>query len=96
MNPESLSRQRGAAQWEDEGGSQHLPAAATFPLEVFDEHEKRVLAFLGASILSLWDGMPEDFRRAALRREAAQEAYDAEWVRSRLAGLMRGQPDMAK
>ena len=70
--------------WESEGGAPMPIAPDTFPIEVLDDTEKRVLSFLGASILSLWDTLPDDFRRAALRREAAQAVFDREKLRQRI------------
>lgn len=89
MSDTPFSDSQNLAEWEDEGGALYLAAADTFPLEVYDEQEKRVLAFLGASVLSLWEGLPEDFRRVALRREAAQDAYNESVIRARLSRLLR-------
>ncbi len=78
--------------WDDEGGSQLISLARSFAIEEFEESERRILAFLGASILSLWDELPPDARQRVLNREIAQAAFDRSALKARIARIAGGVP----
>lgn len=73
--------------WDDEGGSQLASLAQAFAIEEFEVSERRILAFLGASVLSLWDELPLDARRRVLNSEIAQAAFDRSVLKARIARI---------
>lgn len=78
---------RAQERWDNEGGSQIFSLAASFEIEEFEESERRILAFLGASVLSLWDDLPASDRQRVLNHEAAQAAFDKSAIKAKLARL---------
>lgn len=76
--------------WDDEGGSQLASLANSFAIEEFAASERRILAFLGASVLSLWDDLPVDARQRMLNREIAQAAFDKSVLKVKIARLAAG------
>lgn len=76
--------------WDDEGGSQWLSLALSFAIDEIEESERRILAFLGASIFSLWAEFPADARQRILNREAALAAFDGSALKARIARIARG------
>jgi len=73
--------------WDDEGGSQLASLAKSFAIEEYEESERRILAFLGASILSLWDELPLDARQQVLNRQNAQAAFTKSALKAKIARL---------
>lgn len=71
--------------WDDEGGSQLASLAKSFAIEEYEESERRILAFLGASILSLWDELPLDARQQVLNRQNAQAAFTKSALKAKIA-----------
>ncbi|AUL17971.1 hypothetical protein [Bordetella bronchiseptica] len=82
--------------WDNEGGSQIFSLAASFELEEFEESERRILAFLGASVLSLWDDLPATDRQRVLNREAAQAAFDKSAIKAKIASFVAGDVTQGK
>ena len=76
--------------WDNEGGSQLASLAQSFAMEEYEESERRILAFLGASILSLWDELPLDARQQVLNRQSAQAAFTKSALKAKIARLARG------
>lgn len=75
--------------WDNEGGSQIAELAKSFALEKLEETDRRILEFLGASILSLWDELPIDARQKVLNRELVQRTFDESVVKARIARLFK-------
>ncbi|MVW72119.1 hypothetical protein [Bordetella sp. 15P40C-2] len=80
---------RGLESWDNEGGAQIATLAAAFEIEDFEASEQRILAFLGASLLCLWDELPTDARQAILNQKAVQKAYDESLVKTRIQSLQK-------
>ncbi|MGE8704051.1 MAG: hypothetical protein ACN6O5_15340 [Achromobacter sp.] len=76
--------------WDNEGGSQLASLAKSFAIEEYEESERRILAFLGASILSLWDELPLDARQQVLNRQSAQAAFTKSALKAKIARLATG------
>ena len=74
--------------WDNEGGSQIASLAAAFAIEEFEESERRILAFLGASVLSLWTDLPVTERQRVLNRELAKGAFNKSLIKERLTRLL--------
>jgi hypothetical protein len=75
--------------WDNEGGLQIAGLAAAFEVEQFETSEQRILAFLGASLLSLWDDLPDTARQKILNHEFIQKSYDRGTVKERLRTILR-------
>lgn len=75
--------------WDDEGGSQIAELAKAFAIEELEETDRRILAFLGASVLSLWDELPDDARQKVLNGELVQRTFDESVVKARIARLFK-------
>lgn len=84
------TRTKALERWDDEGGSQLASLAQAFTIEEFAVSERRILAFLGASVLSLWDELPLDARRRVLNSEIAQAAFDRSALKARIARIAEG------
>ncbi|MNK71802.1 hypothetical protein D3C87_912640 [compost metagenome] len=76
--------------WDNEGGSQLASLAKSFAIEEYEESERRILAFLGASILSLWDELPIDARQQVLNHQSAQAAFTRSARKAKIARLAAG------
>lgn len=76
--------------WDNEGGSQLASLARSFAIEEYEDSERRILAFLGASILSLWDELPVDARQQVLNRQNAQAAFTRSSLKVKIARLAKG------
>lgn len=76
--------------WDNEGGSQLASLAKSFAIEEYEESERRILAFLGASILSLWEELPVDARQRVLNRESAQAAFTRSALKAKIARVAEG------
>lgn len=72
----------------DDAGS--CVAALTTPLALgdLDSTEQRILAFLGASVLRLWNELPADTRQRMLNRDAVQAALDKPRLKARIATFL--------
>ncbi|CAB3677876.1 hypothetical protein LMG26685_04115 [Achromobacter mucicolens] len=77
--------------WDNEGGAQIYALLKNLPLDELEDREKRILAFLGASVLSLWEDLPKDARQRVLNAEMARASFDKTVLRERIAQLT-GQP----
>ncbi|MBV7485811.1 hypothetical protein [Bordetella sp. BOR01] len=75
--------------WDNEGGSQIAELARSFAIERLEDSERRILAFLGASVLSLWDELPDDARQKVLNRDLVQKTFDESVVKARIASLFK-------
>lgn len=80
---------QGIENWDNEGGSQLASLAAAFEIDEFESTEQRILAFLGASLLCLWDDLPADAHQVILNQEAVRQAYDESLVRSRIREMLK-------
>lgn len=72
------------SQWDDDGGSQLMVAAVSSLVEQIDGQDKVILAFLGISLVSLWDDLPTDQKQKLLNTEAVKQAFDKAKIKSRL------------
>ncbi|OZI17909.1 hypothetical protein [Bordetella genomosp. 7] len=75
--------------WDEEGGSQLAELERSLAMEKLEEADRRILAFLGASVLSLWDELPDDARQKVLNRELVQRTFDESVVKARIAQLFK-------
>lgn len=83
------TQQAATERWDNEGGSQIAELARSFAIEELEDTERRILAFLGASVLSLWDELPEDARQKVLNRDQVQKTFDRSAIRARIASLFK-------
>ncbi len=83
--------------WDNEGGSQIHALLKTLPVDELEERERRILAFLGASVLGLWEDLPQDARQRLLNAEMVQASFDKAVLRQRIAELTgEAAPGMAQ
>lgn len=75
--------------WDDEGGSQIAAMARSFAMEELEDSERRILAFLGASVLSLWEELPEDARQKVINQDMVQRTFDQAVLKARIASLFK-------
>ncbi|CAM4090687.1 Transcriptional regulator [Bordetella tumbae] len=75
--------------WDSEGGSQIAELAKSLAIDELEETDRRILAFLGASVLCLWDELPDDARQKVLNGELVQRTFDESVVKARLALLFK-------
>ncbi|MCX5591662.1 hypothetical protein [Alcaligenes endophyticus] len=75
------------SQWNDDGGSQLRSMAVSSAVEKIDEEDRVILAFLGMSVISLWDDLPAEQQKKILNTEAIRDAFDKAEIKSRLERL---------
>ncbi|MGH8818317.1 MAG: hypothetical protein ACREX5_17095 [Achromobacter pestifer] len=75
----------GRARSDDEGGARFAAQARSFALEQLDHDEQRILAVLGAALLSQWHELPQDMRQRLLSHETAQAECTPFKVKARIA-----------
>ncbi|MCY1194660.1 hypothetical protein D9M72_59650 [compost metagenome] len=75
--------------WDDEGGSQLQKLAQSLAEDALDDSERRILSFLGASVVSLWDDLPTDARQKILNLGAAQAAFDKSVLKQGIVRVAR-------
>jgi len=76
--------------WLNEGGVQLPISTEVLDPGVLDEEERRVIACLGASVISTWSRLPTDVRRTILQAALSTSTYDAAVLKQRVAGFLRG------
>lgn len=74
--------------WDSDGGARIAALAKSFALEQLDRAEQRILAFLGATVLSIWNELPLDARQRVLNRDAAQAAFDKPRLKARIKAFL--------
>jgi hypothetical protein len=86
MKDAQHQRARALARWEGEGGS--LGASANVK-DGLDDVEIRILARIGAAVLTEWDQIPEARQRAlTLRAAGPWNPADIRQLKSRIAGVV--------
>lgn len=76
--------------WLNEGGLQLPRTAEVLDRRVLDEGERRVIACLGAAILSIWHEVPTDIRRMVLQSATNNATYNAVALKEKVATFLRG------
>jgi len=76
--------------WLNEGGVQLPISTEVLDPSVLDEEERRVIACLGASVISTWNRLPTDVRRTILQTALSTSTYDASALKQQVAGFLRG------
>ncbi|AWP74494.1 hypothetical protein [Bordetella bronchiseptica] len=76
--------------WLNEGGVQLPISVAVLDPGILEEAERRVIACLGAAILSVWHEMPTDVRRKVLQGALSSTTYDANALKAKVAVFLRG------
>ncbi|QEK91924.1 hypothetical protein E2544_08915 [Achromobacter insolitus] len=76
--------------WLNEGGVQFPTFVELLDPGVLDEDERRVIACLGAAILSIWHEVPTDIRRMVLQGALSTATYDAALLKGKVAMFLRG------
>lgn len=71
-----------------DAGSPIAARAKSFALGELDGAEQRILAFLGASVLSVWNELPPDTRQRVLNRGAAPAAADIPRLKACIAKFL--------
>lgn len=75
--------------WNNEGGSQLSVMARSFTIDEIDASDRRILAFLGISVINLWDDLPLTARQKILNGEAVQAAFDKSAVQEKIRQLIQ-------
>lgn len=76
--------------WLNEGGVQLPTSTEVLDPGVLDEAERRVIACLGAAVVSTWSHFPTDMRRTILQAAIKASTYDATMLKQNVAGFLRG------
>lgn len=76
--------------WLNEGGVRLPTSVEMLDTGVLDEGERRVIACLGAAILSIWREMPTEIRRKVLQSALSTSTYDASLLKAKVAVFLRG------
>ncbi|MGE8706292.1 MAG: hypothetical protein ACN6O5_26695 [Achromobacter sp.] len=76
--------------WLNEGGVQLPISTEVLDPGVLDEAERRVIACLGAAVISSWSLFPTDIRRTILQAALSASTYDASMLKQNVAGFLRG------
>lgn len=76
--------------WLSEGGVQLPTSIEMLDPGVLDEHERRVIACLGAALVSVWRTLPPDTRRMVLQAAVSSSTYDARSLKHQVAAFLRG------
>ncbi|WP_175138268.1 hypothetical protein [Achromobacter animicus] len=76
--------------WLNEGGVQLPTFVEMLDPRVLDEHERRVIACLGAAVVSVWHSMSTDARRVVLQAAVRNSTYDAKSLKGEVAAFLRG------
>ncbi|ASC68566.1 MULTISPECIES: hypothetical protein [Achromobacter] len=76
--------------WLNEGGVRLPTSVEMLDAGVLDEGERRVIACLGAAILSVWHEMPSEIRRKVLQSALSTATYDAALLKGKVAMFLRG------
>ncbi|WP_338619064.1 hypothetical protein [Achromobacter sp. E1] len=76
--------------WLNEGGVQLPTFVEMLDPGVLDEHERRVIACLGAAVVSVWHSMSTDARRVVLQAAVRNSTYDAKSLKGEVAAFLRG------
>ena len=76
--------------WLNEGGVQLPTFVELLDPGVLDEHERRVIACLGAAIVSVWHSMSTDARRMVLQAAIRSSTYDAKSLKGGVATFLQG------
>jgi len=77
------------ARWEGEGGAPAEPWA----LNDLGEQDRRVLACLGAAVVSGWNDLPTDIQRAIFRHAVAEATYDPARLAAQIARFLHDHKD---
>lgn len=75
--------------WLNEGGVQLPTHVEMLDPGGLDEHERRVIACLGAAIVSVWQSMSTDARRMVLLAAVMNSTYDAQSLKDKVAQFLR-------
>lgn len=76
--------------WLNEGGVQLPTFVEMLDPGVLDEHERRVIACLGAAVVSVWHSMSTEARRVVLQAAVRNSTYDAKSLKGEVAAFLRG------
>jgi hypothetical protein len=76
--------------WLNEGGVQLPVAVEMLAPGVLDEQERRVIACLGAAVVTVWQSMSTDARRVVLQAAVRNSTYDAKSLKGGVAAFLRG------
>lgn len=76
--------------WLNEGGVHFPITTEVLDPGVLDEAERRVIACLGAAVISTWSLFPTETRRTILQAAIKSSTYDATMLKQNVAGFLRG------
>ena len=83
----------GLDRWEGEGGAQIPAWTLRYRSGDLGDTERRVLECLGAAVVSEWNELPTDVRRAIFQHASAGKTYNAARLRAQIARFLHNHKD---